>query len=301
MTLLLGLGLGRGVHAAPDHRTVALLPLDADARLELYGQPVASEIARALVAGGIDVVVVGHKMAVPERAMLIVDGTIRAKGDAVVISLRVRNRLDGTVLATLASTAATLATLDQAASELSARLAPAVTQQLSTAPPPPSPSSSPSPSPPALGVTPPVAAKRPMIIAVGASTAADPGVAPLARALATAADAWIASHDREPRHVELAAMSPTSAVKTVAAARTELGITFEVARYAILTGEVPYARARVRVRVAAASGIVFDRVVVTDSVVGDKGISLDQLTARVADEILAILRPHMRRTIGGWR
>ena len=29
---------------------VALLPLDADRSLEIYGQPVASEIARALIA-----------------------------------------------------------------------------------------------------------------------------------------------------------------------------------------------------------------------------------------------------------
>ena len=47
---------------------VALLPLDAAAKLEVYGQVVASEIAQALIAGKIDVVVVLPKMAVPVEA-----------------------------------------------------------------------------------------------------------------------------------------------------------------------------------------------------------------------------------------
>src|SRR5579863_5943901 len=71
---------------------VALLPLDADQQLELYGQPVASEIARALAAGGVDVVVVGPKSSVPEHVSLIVDGKVSAaKGDAVALSIRVRD------------------------------------------------------------------------------------------------------------------------------------------------------------------------------------------------------------------
>src|SRR2546429_8005613 len=53
---------------------VALLPLDAEARLEILGQPVARKLSDALVAGGIDVVVVGPKMAGPDRARLIVGG-----------------------------------------------------------------------------------------------------------------------------------------------------------------------------------------------------------------------------------
>ena len=43
--------------------TIAMLPLDGEKRLELFGQPVAAEIARALKAAGIDVVVVGASMA----------------------------------------------------------------------------------------------------------------------------------------------------------------------------------------------------------------------------------------------
>src|SRR5262245_63460125 len=73
-------------HGQPPGEAVALLPLDADRSLEIYGQPVASEIARALGAGNIAVVVVGPKMAVPDRARLIVDGRIGlGKANAVTI------------------------------------------------------------------------------------------------------------------------------------------------------------------------------------------------------------------------
>ncbi len=75
LALLVLVGVARA-EPEPAH-AVALLPLDADAKLELYGQPVASELARALVQGGLDVVVVGPKMAVPEKARLVVDGTIK--------------------------------------------------------------------------------------------------------------------------------------------------------------------------------------------------------------------------------
>src|SRR5262245_10624192 len=110
---------------------VALLPLDADARLEIYGQPVATEIARALRAGGVEVVVVGAKMGVPRGAKLIVDGTIAAgKGSAVVLSIRVRNPVDGTVLDKLDATAPTLAVIDNAAADLSARVLPVVRERI---------------------------------------------------------------------------------------------------------------------------------------------------------------------------
>src|SRR6185295_8468084 len=99
--------------------------------LEIYGQPIASEIARALVAGAVQVVVVGPRMAVPERARLIVDGTIaQGKAGAVTISIRIRNTVDGVVLDNLSATAHGLARIDSAASELSARVLPIVRDRL---------------------------------------------------------------------------------------------------------------------------------------------------------------------------
>src|SRR3954453_13253 len=92
------LAIAAPASAQPSNDAVALLPLDADAKLELYSQSIASEVARALAAGQIDVVVVGPKMAVPEKARLIVDGTITGKADNITLTLRIRDAHAGTVL-----------------------------------------------------------------------------------------------------------------------------------------------------------------------------------------------------------
>src|SRR5438874_5521770 len=116
---------GSPARAGGEADTVALLPLDADQRLEIYGQPVASELARALGAGGIEVVVVGRKMAVPERARLVIDGTIKAgKGDAVTLAVRVRDKSSGAVLDTQSVNAPELTAIDRAAEQLSALVLP---------------------------------------------------------------------------------------------------------------------------------------------------------------------------------
>src|SRR5688572_31969483 len=96
VTLLSSISLG--AHA----ETIAMLPLDGEKRLEIYGQPVAAEIARALKAAGLDVVVGGAKMNVPDTAQLIVDGTIKAaKHKQIDVSIRVRDPRDRTVRETL--------------------------------------------------------------------------------------------------------------------------------------------------------------------------------------------------------
>ena len=111
--------------------TIAMLPLDGDKKLEIYGQPVAAEIARALKASGLDVVVVGAKMDVPDTAQLIVDGTIKAgKGKAITLSIRVRDPRDGTVLENLPGPATTLDTIDKAATDLSSRVVTSVKTHL---------------------------------------------------------------------------------------------------------------------------------------------------------------------------
>ena len=119
--LVLVLCAGTVAHADNTAKAaVALLPLDAEAKLEVYGQPVASEIAQALIAAQIDVVVVLPKMAVPEHAKLIVDGKIAsAKGGAIELSIRVRDPKSGTVLQTLHASAPSLANIDLSGADLS--------------------------------------------------------------------------------------------------------------------------------------------------------------------------------------
>jgi hypothetical protein len=60
------------------------------------------------------------------------------------------------------------------------------------------------------------------------------------------------------------------------------------------------ARIRVRVQVTNASAVVFDRVVATDTVVGERNLSVAEMAARVCREVLAILRPHVRRSVPSW-
>jgi hypothetical protein len=286
--------LGQPAPAPPEGDAVALLPLDADARLELYGQPVASEIARALVAGGIDVVVIGPKMAVPKRVKLIVDGTIKNKGDAVVLAIRVRNRADGTVLEPLESTAPTLPAIDKAAADLAVRLLPIVrdglaalhrgtdrgtvteVRQLPLAP-----------------------QLQPLLVAISGQGA--PTSELLRLGLVAAVDPWVRANRREPRPIDATKLATKLATRTVAESGVDRAVLFEVHSYDVEQQAVPLARARVRVRIASAGKIQFDRVIVTDTIVGDRGMTAQALVERVAAEVLAILRPHIRRAVPAWR
>jgi hypothetical protein len=54
------------------------------------------------------------------------------------------------------------------------------------------------------------------------------------------------------------------------------------------------------VQITDANAVLFDRVIATDTVVGDKGLPVAELAGRVAREVLAILRPHVRRTVASW-
>jgi hypothetical protein len=272
-------GLASPARAEPvAPHAVALLPLDAERSLEIYGQPVASEIARALVAGSVAVVVVGPKMAVPERARLIIDGTISlGKASAVTISVRIRDPLDGKVLDTISATAPGLARIDGAAAELSSRVLPIIRDRLA-----------------ALRLRSPddrdhgrviqataPATERAVLIAITDATRPSRG-APLAAALDAALAGWTLAHHRQIKKLEAAKLAPKVAARTVGEAQTELGIGFWILGYQPEAGAIPMARARVRVRIA------------------DKGIAAPELAARVAREVLAILRPHLRRQVPSW-
>lgn len=280
--VLLALAVPARADETAQHGAVALLPLDADAKLAIYGQPVASEIARALVAGGIDVVVVGPKMAVPDKAWLVVDGTITAgKGDAVVLALRVRNPVDGSIIPTKPqATAQGLPNIDKAAAELSAALLPVVRDGLK-----------------AIAVEnakklrPVDPVEKPHVVVVKPDSPqplvlvlAPGGDETLRAALALEAKPWAAKRNY-----------------TIADAGTGLQLALEVKRYSATKDAIPYAKARVRAKILDGKTVLFDRVVVTDSVLGDKDIAPGALATRTAREVLDILRPHMRRAVAGWR
>jgi hypothetical protein len=292
--------LAGGVARAEDR--VALLPLDAEKGFEIYGQPVASEVARVLRAAKIEIEVIGAKMAVPDNAKLIVDGTIGAgkknKND-IQLELRIRNPVDGVTLATVSSTAAGIANIDKAAAEVSTRLMTALRERFAAM-------STPTTTDPDRGTgtvhhvtSLPTPELRPMLAVV---LSKDSESDPLRAALTYQLDAQLRRVYRSPQLVDPAKMSRELATQTVKDSKLDLGMILEITDYAIELDEmVPIARARVRIRVTDAVGIVFDRVVVTDSVVGEKMLALPQLAERVAREVFDIARPHLKRTVRAWR
>jgi hypothetical protein len=269
------------VHAEPANAgAVALLPLDADARLELYGQPVASELAHALIAGGIDVVVIGPRMEVPPRARLIVDGTItRGSGDAVALSVRVRDRTSGAVLDKLEASAPSLTQIDRAAAELSARVLPSVKTQLATLD--------------RVARTPPASEPRP------AATTTETHPAQLLPGVVVAVGTGV-FEDALRRELERA--GERRAIYGTPALGAAVAFALDSISYVVEDGTVPFARAHVHVKVEGRTVTKpFDRVVVTDTVVGDKHLAPEQLAARTARAVLDILQPHLRRAITGWK
>lgn len=264
--------------------TVALLPLDADQKLEIYSQSVASEVARTLASGGVDVAIVGPTQSVPQRARLIVDGTITGKPDAVTLTLRVRDARAGTVLTTVPVSAATVT---KATEDLAAKVLPAVKTQLAalhtvaTQAPPPAEHEHPTTQPPAAPV--PVLAE---VLGKG----------PLATALTAELPAWAHRPIDPLPDVLIGWVVPTMP----ATHGRDLAIAFDILGYSVESGEVPLAHARVRVRVVDKSRVVFDRVIRTDTVVGDRKQPADALAVRTAREVLAILEPHLKRGVPGW-
>jgi len=279
---------------------VALLPLDTDRSLEIYGQPIANALARALGNAKLPVVVVGSKMAVPEHVRLIIDGTVGlGKASAITISIRIRSTLDGKILETLSASAPGLAQIDSAATELATRVLPTIQDKLAAlqrqAQPPDDHDHGrviQTPRPPQTD--------RVVLVATVDVTRLSVG-APLLGALDAAAPEWLRAHHRQIEKLDPSKLDsrlpPPKAVTTGAA---DLAIGFWVLDYKREAGALPMARARVRVRVADASAVVFDRVVVTDTVLGEREFSPPELAARVAREVLAILRPHLRRHVPSW-
>jgi hypothetical protein len=137
-----------------------------------------------------------------------------------------------------------------------------------------------------------------LVSVVDARKPAGPGV--LLAALDTAVAEWVGGHKREVKKVDPGKLDPRIAAKSVAAEGSDLAFGFWILGYEADAGPLPMSRARVRVQITDASAVVFDRVIATDTVVGDRGLSVADLAARVAREVLAILRPHVRRSVASW-
>lgn len=225
----------------------------------------------------------------------------------MTISLRIRQPPSSAVVETLTATADSLATIDAAVTDLSTRLLRVVRDRLAAGSPAAPRNSERSgivgggiDSRPGGVVAEPRTAAIPgpsVLVAVtdtrrGARTGAMPG------ALDAAIADWARAGHRRVQKLDPAKLEPKLAARTVEASGAQLALGFWLLDYTAEGGAVPMARARVRVQLSDANGVAFDRVVATDTVVGDRGLPPEQLAARVAREVLAILRPHLRRK--GW-
>ena len=211
-----------------------------------------------------------------------------------MLALRVRNPVDGTTLATTQATAQGLANIDKAATELSAKILPIVKQQILALD-----------HPADVRVTPPevhpaVIAPAPMHPLLLALTTRRPAGEPLRGALSAALGPWATAVHREPTPIDAGKLAGKLAASAVKAAGGDLALSLEVKSFEVTPGKVPFARARVRVRIADATAVLFDRVVVTDSVLGERGSTPEVLAQRTAREVLDILRPHLRRLVASW-
>ena len=288
------------VAASAHAETIAMLPLDAEKRLEIYSQPVAGAIAQGLKGVGLDVVVITANMAVPKNAQLIVDGAItKGKGKDVTVAIRIRDPRDGTVLENVPPQTAPIDNIDKAASELSARVVPLVQSHLAEL----AKKAAAEKQPPPVEGKPPVAT-QPLVIAAVAVDKKQTGaqLELLADALGKELGGWAHEQHHEVKLVDRELLDKKAAVKTIGDNHTDAGIAFEVLGIEIEKKDgIPFARARVRVRIASAAEVKFERIIHTDTVVGDKGMADAALVPRVARAVLAITTPNLRRALVTWQ
>jgi hypothetical protein len=287
---------------AIDSATVALLPLATGKGFELYGQPVASEIARALRAGGIEVVVVSAGAPVPARAHLVIDGKIAAgERGAVALQVRVRDPQRGAVVATLDASAPELGALDRAAADLAARLLPAVKDQLvarertgeTTTPLPVHPERGPEGAEskgPARPEPSPVRPER------GSEAAESKGPAAIAYGTSIAPE-FPDTIAAELAH-RLVARSGHRAIDAIPLDGKPLagdfGLAIEVQSFAIEEHGVLTARASARIRVIAADGrVVADHVARTDTLVGSRTDDRAAMVRHCAAQLADIIGPRI--------
>jgi hypothetical protein len=293
---------------APAKVTVALLPLDAGARLALYGQPVAAEVARALAAEGLDVAVVGQGDPVPTRAVLVVDGELRKSGKmAIVLELRVRDPARAQELAEVTATAKSLIGIDRAAADVAKKLVPEVRSQLAARArlPERRPELAPAGEGSAAPAPAPAPAPRievaPSIMLVAASQV------PLGGSPELMVAAMVPAFERLVDDARHRPVPPRGYVGTdakavaaeVAAVGAALGVTIEVLALDLERGtKVPVGRARARVRILRPDGtIAFDRIVRTDTLVGKKGELDAHIAGYAGAQIADVIRVRLARAL----
>ncbi len=276
--------------------TIAVIPLQSERRLALYGQPVANELATALRAAGFDVVLVSDVSVVPTRAWLVVDGRLVRAGTTIAIELRLRDPERAIDVARLAATADSLAELDRATRTLGAELTAVMERERTAraaalappvAPPPIDRDPMRKPDAPPPPPKPPID-RRPIarITVIGRELRDHSGAALDVAALGTPA---------------VVALAARLGYRTAPPGSGDPAITITVELLSLAAGferDVPVGRARARVKVEDATGVLWSRVVRTDTVVGSRGDRVDTLVRLVAAQVTDVVEPRIRERLG---
>ncbi len=300
----------RAQGAEPRRATIALLPFAAEKRLALFGQPVASELTRALREAGLDVTLVSDGAPVPSRARLVVSGRIVKQGAGVVLESRIRDPERGRDVARPSSTAAAVEDIDQAAAALAAALLPAIraglaAQDLATARERAALAPAPPRSPPVARhpirprAAPPLDRRPLALVTVSATGLRDGAGAPVP--VATLAAPAVAELAARVGHRAIAvAVDPTPAPALLAARGAALLINVELLGLAVETArDISLGRARARVTVTDAAGAtIYRRIVRTDTLVGSRGDRMDTLVRLAAAQVTDVIAPRLRERLG---
>lgn len=279
---------------------LALLPLDAPGKLAIYGQPVAGEVARALRAAGLDVVVVGAQMAVPQEAELVVEGSLAQTRKRITVELRLR-ALDSRIAIATAAATEPLSSLDRAAMTAAQRLLPKLQEELrdraraAAAAAEAARLREPEPAPKA----PPPRAEDPRPLALISVTVPGASVEDRAQFSAdvAAASAELVGARWRPRAVELPEATPVAIQAAIAATPGALGVAIDVSALAVNRPSVFVGSVRARAIVTFAGEVLFDRTLVSDTIVGGRKATRASMLKLVARELVAILRPRFARAV----
>lgn len=274
--------------------TVAVLSFVASQdALAMYGKPVADAVARELSAiSGEHAEALPLTGDVPEGVRLVVDGRILAASDGHVrLEARLRDPRRGTAQPPVVTKAGPLTEIDTLAENLAQKLAPGIrrTPEKTKTTIPEQPKRKPKPKPPTTAVRLPTAV---VVFPDAPKVARD--------ALATRLAALVRRLGYAPMvsRAQRGIVGPAAARKAIAETGAVLVVMMDVSDLDFVPMGVLTAHGRARIVVVGKNGrAVFDRYVATDTVVGSRGDGRAALSALVAEQLVIIAAPAVKRAV----